>query len=90
MIEAGIPWAHVHIHTIFNTLVGITGNGEKLTVIDKGHLTALNNAGVRAMAKKYGDPDELLSEAWVPALPGINVPGDYMEDYARDPISWIR
>ena len=90
LIEAGIPWAHVHIHTIFNTLEGPNEKGEKVTIIDKGHLTALDDPEVRAMAQKYGDPDELLVEAWIPALPGINVPGDYMEDYARDPISWIK
>ncbi len=90
LIKAGIPWAHVHIHTIFNTLEGTTEKGEQITVIDKGHLTALDDPEVRALASKFGDPDALLTEAWVPAIPGINAPGDYMRDYAQDPISWIK
>ena len=59
-------------------------------LIDKGHLTALDDPEVRSLASRYGDADELLREAWFPAIPGINVPGDYMEDYAQDPISWIK
>ena len=44
----------------------------------------------QALAAKYGSPTELLSEDWVPAIPGINYPGDYMRDYGTDPSSWIR
>jgi len=61
-----------------------------VVIIDKGHLTALDDDEVRSLAAEYGDPDELLTEAWFPAIPGINVPGDYMQDYARDPVSWIK
>ena len=87
LIEAGLPWVHVHIHCLFATLEGKVG-GKTLTIIDKGHLTALDDPEVRLLAKKYGNPDKLLTETWIPALPGINVPGDYMKDYGRDPISW--
>jgi len=45
---------------------------------------------VRLLASKYGDPDELHREAWIPAVPGINVPGDYMKDYGLNPVSWIK
>jgi len=31
-----------------------------------------------------------LEYDWIPALPGINYPGDYWRDYAHDPVSWIR
>ena len=27
--------------------------------------------------------------AWIPAIPGINVEGDYQRDYVADPGSWI-
>lgn len=58
--------------------------GEWVTIVDKGHLTALDNPEVRALAAKYGNADRLLSEDWVPEIPGINARGRY-EDYARDP-----
>jgi hypothetical protein len=45
---------------------------------------------VRQVAAKYGNPDEILREAWIPAMPGINVPGNYMEDYGKDPVSFIK
>jgi len=35
-------------------------------VIEDGHLLALDDPGVRAIAERYGDPDELLREDWVP------------------------
>ena len=90
LIEAGLPWVHVHIHSMFATLEGSTNKSETITVIDKGHLTALDDAEVRSLASRYGNPDELLKEVWFPAVPGINVPGDYMKDYAQDPVSWIK
>ena len=47
-------------------------------------MTAMDQAEVRALASRYGDPDNLLSEEWIPYVPGINAPGSY-EDYAADP-----
>ncbi|MBI4463886.1 MAG: hypothetical protein HY647_04200, partial [Acidobacteria bacterium] len=44
----------------------------------------------RQEAAKYGDPDELLVEDWIPAIPGINVPGDYSKDYGSDPAAYFR
>jgi len=32
---------------------------------------------------------ELLEYDWIPAVPGINYPGDYQRDYAQDPVAWI-
>ena len=90
LVKAGLPWVHVHIHPMFPTLEGSTKTGDKITIINKGHLTVLDDPEVRTMAGRYGNPDELLTEVWVPALPGINVPGDYMKDYGQDPISWIK
>ena len=43
------------------------------SIVDKGHLTALDDPEVRRVASKYGDPDELLREDWVPAIKGVNV-----------------
>jgi hypothetical protein len=39
-------------------------DGEKL--VDRGHLTVLDDPEVRRVAAKYGDPDELLREDWIP------------------------
>lgn len=57
-------------------------------VIENGRLTALDHPEVRELAAKYGDPDEILREDWVPQIPGITCPGSYPE-YARDPAAWI-
>ncbi len=35
-------------------------------VIEDGHLVALDDPEVRAVAERFGDPDELLREDWVP------------------------
>ena len=82
-------YGHIHVHLMFPTYEITTKTGEKFKVIDKGRLTSLDDPAVRKVASKHGDPDELLSEAWIPGIPGINVPGDYMNDYAKDPVPWI-
>ena len=84
------PTGHVHVHNYFLTMVLTNADGSKTTFVDKGHMTALDDPRVRQEAAKYGDPDELLRENWIPAIPGINVPGDYRRDYASDPSAWIR
>ena len=58
-----------HTDTYFNTIVT-----EKGTVSENGHLTALDDPRVREVAAKYGDPDKLLEEAWIPAVSGVNAP----------------
>ncbi|HEY7061146.1 MAG TPA: hypothetical protein VII06_06690 [Chloroflexota bacterium] len=89
--ERGLPHEHGwHVHTYFTTYEVRLRSGEWLTVMDQGHLTALDDPEVRALAERYGDPDALLREDWVPAIPGINHPGDYQRDYGRDPATWIR
>ncbi len=52
-------------------------------------MTALDDPEVIDLASEYGDPDQLLTEAWTPPIPGISVPGDYWKDYAPDPAAWI-
>ena len=78
------------MHTYFTTMEVEMAGGKKALVMNKGRLTALDDPKVRQIASKYGDPDELLREIWIPAVPGINVPGDYWKDYANDPVSYIR
>lgn len=90
--EHHLPTQHGwHFHTYFNTYtVKLRDTGEWIKIIDKGRITALDDPEVRNLASRYGDPDELLIDDWVPAIPGINYPGDYMRDYGTDPASWIR
>jgi hypothetical protein len=87
--ERGLPSSHFHVHQYFSTYsTHLRGGGERV-LIDRGRLTVLDDPEVRALAARYGDPDALLTEAWIPAIPGINVPGAYA-DYAADPAGWFR
>ena len=88
--QNNLPTGHFHVHTYFNTFEIETEDGQTIKLIDKGHLTALDDPEIRKIAAKYGDPDEVLREAWIPAIPGINVEGDYERDYAADPGGWVR
>ncbi len=62
----GKEYRHRDVEIFFPTL---TIN--KTTIIQKGHLTTLDDPKVRKEAKKYGDPDELLTEDWLPEMPKI-------------------
>jgi hypothetical protein len=75
-----------HIHNLLPTYrVRIRGaKNVWLTLIDKGDLTAYRSPEIRALASRYGKPEEVLNDDWSPHLPGINAPGRY-EDYAKDP-----
>jgi hypothetical protein len=75
-----------HTHTYFTTYKVHLRNADRwVTLLDKGRMTSLDNAEVRALASCYGDPDQPLAEDWRPEIAGINTPGDYMKDYAPDP-----
>jgi hypothetical protein len=82
-----VPFDHGwHTHTYFTTYRVRLRNADKwVNLLDKGHMTSLDNPEVRALASRYGDPDYLLTEDWIPEVPGINAPGDYMRDYAPNP-----
>jgi hypothetical protein len=80
-----------HTHTYFNTYRLHLRNADKwVNVIDKGRLTSLDNTEVRALASRYGDPNQVLAYDWVPEIPGINAPGDYMKDYAPNPWGTVK
>jgi hypothetical protein len=75
-----------HTHTYFTTYRVRLRNANKwVNLLEKGHMSTLDNPEVRALASRYGDPDYLLTEDWIPEVPGINVPGDYLKDYAPNP-----
>lgn len=87
-----LPTDHCcHSHALMMTYqVRIRDLDQWVTLIEHGRLTALDDLYVRALASRYGNPDEILKQAYVPPLPGINMPGDYNE-YARDPGSyWVK
>jgi hypothetical protein len=50
-----------HFDMMFPTLLA-----DGRPVIQEGHLVALDDPHVRAVAERYGNPDELLREDWVP------------------------
>ncbi len=85
--EQGIVYGHLHVHLLFPTLIVTTPRGEELRLIERGHLTVLDDPEVRALAARHGDPDEILREDWAPDLPGISAEGSY-EIYAHDPAAW--
>lgn len=75
---------HFHVHLYFPTVEVTTHDGKTIILVDKGHITVLDDPEVRAVASRFGDPDQILRRAWIPGIPGINVPGDYESDYAPD------
>ncbi len=75
-----------HTHTYFTTYKVKLRNADKwVDLLNKGRMVSLDDPEVRALASRYGDPDYLLAEDWIPEVPGINVPGDYLKDYAPNP-----
>ncbi len=86
--ERGLLYGHLHVHLMFPTLRIETPQGKEIVVIEKGHLTVLDDPEVRDMARRYGDPDAILNIEWTPGIPGIDAPGTYA-DYARDPAKVI-
>lgn len=87
--QNGAIYGHLHVHLMFPTFEIMTKNRETVKVIDHGRLTALDDPEVKELAKKYGDPEEILREDWIPSIPGISEEGRY-EDYAKDPAEWIK
>jgi hypothetical protein len=54
---------HLDVYVYFPT---VTVDGQK--VVDAGHLTVLEDPGLREFAKQFGDPDYLLTEKPLPKL----------------------
>ena len=87
-----MPTGHaMHHHTLLPTFqVRFRETGNWMTLIEHGIIQTYNDPEVRALASRYGNPDEILRRDWIPELPGITSPGNYSEDYAADPGSfWI-
>ena len=89
--ENKIPHSHIHMHNYFTTFeVKLRGAETWIKVTDRGRLASLDDPKIRTLAVKYGNPDELLSYDWVPPVPGINCEGDYLKDYAPDPVGYMK
>lgn len=86
--QANLLVGHFHVHLYFATVTAELPGGAREVVVEDGHLKALDAPEVREIAARYGDPDVLLAEDWIPAIPGINMEGDYFKDYAGDPLEW--
>ncbi len=87
-----LPTGHaMHHHTLLPTYqVRLRETGNWLTLIEHGIIQTYNDPEVRALASRYGNPDDILRRDWIPELPGITAPGNYNNDYASDPGSfWI-
>jgi hypothetical protein len=87
-----LPVGHgMHHHTLLPTYqVRLRDTGNWITLIEHGIIQTYFDPEVRALASRYGNPDELLRRDWIPEIPGITIPGDYNRDYAADPGSyWV-
>jgi hypothetical protein len=82
-----LPTGHaMHHHTLLPTYqVRFRDSGKWMSLIEHGIIQTYHDPEVRALASRYGNPDQILRRDWIPELPGINVPGNYNNDYASDP-----
>jgi hypothetical protein len=88
---AGLPLDHTaHMHVYFPTVRWrLADTGEWVTIAEHGYLNAFDDAEVRALAARYGDPALIFRYEWIPGMPGINVPGDYRREYGDNPWRWL-
>jgi hypothetical protein len=63
-----MPVNHFHLHLMFTTYIVHTRDGQSVKLVDRGHFTVIDDPEVRALAAKYGDPDEVLKTDWVPGI----------------------
>ena len=90
--EYPLPKGHsMHQHNLLPTMqVRIRDLDQWVTLIEHGGLTALQDTYVRALASRYGNPNDILRRDYITAMPGINAPGTY-DAYARNPGAyWTR
>ncbi len=82
-----LPIGHaMHNHNLLPTYqVRLRDSGRWQTLIEHGQILASEDPEVRALASRYGNPDEVLRRDWIPELPGITVPGNYDADYSSNP-----
>jgi hypothetical protein len=87
-----LPTGHsMHHHNTLPTFqVRVRDLDQWLTLVEHGGLTALSDLYVRALASRYGNPDQILRRDYITPMPGINMPGKY-DEYARNPGAfWVK
>ena len=87
-----LPMGHsLHHHNLLPTMqVRIRDLDQWITLVEHGGLTAFDDVYVRALASRYGNPNDILRRDYVTAIPGINAPGSY-DAYARNPGAyWLK
>jgi len=84
-----VPIGHsMHQHNLLPTYqVRLSDTHQWRTLIEHGDLASLNDPEVRALAARYGNPDEILRKDFVHPIPGITIPGKY-DDYGKNPGEW--
>ena len=89
--EQNVPFYYgLHLHLYFPTYtIDIRNSNRSVDIIRNGRMTSLDDPEVRALASRYGEPDEILAEDWIAEIPGINAPGSF-EEYAQDPYPYHR
>ncbi len=90
--ENNLPIGHaMHNHVLMPTYqMRLRDSGNWVIAIEHGQIMASRDPEVRAIASRYGNPDDILRRDWIPELPGITTPGNYNDDYASDPgTHWI-
>lgn len=87
--RAGHLVGHWHLHLYFPTYT-MEREGDNETLIENGRLGALDDPAIRKICGKYGNVDLWLDESWNPAVPGLNMDGDYWAHYGRDPLHWVK
>ena len=84
-----VPIGHaMHQHNVLPTYqVRIRGTGQWQTLIEHGNLASLSDPEVRALAARYGNPDDILRKDFVHPIPGITIAGKY-DNYGKNPGEW--
>jgi len=85
--DHALPIGHaMHNHTLLPTYqIRLRESGNWQTLIEHGQIMASLDPEIRALASRYGNPEEILQRDWIPELPGITTPGNYDKDYSSNP-----
>jgi len=90
-----LPMGHsLHHHNLLPTMqVKIRELDQWITLLEHGGLASFEDVGVRALASRYGNPNDILRRDYIAPMPGVNMPGSY-DAYARDPgahwVTWAK
>ncbi len=72
--ERHLLYGHLHVHLMAPTLIVQTATGD-IPVIEGRSTVRLRRPGRPRPGARYGDPDEVLHDDWIPDIPGVTVAG---------------